>query len=270
MKSIVYIIFALSLLSVCACGGADNARQQAETRQREDSAALKVGVLPTEDCLPVILAGRMRLYDTLGVSVRLKYYKALSECGRALKDSLVEGAVIDSTLMAWLNGQGVGLSSELRTDMHWQLLTAKKARISRLSQLVDKIIAADSHGESHRLAELAIDSLTRKGQLVFIVQVEDLGVRLSMLNTGNVDAAMLPEPYASKARKAGARVIGQVKSRPAGVVAFREKAMRSETRQKQLELFKKAVAMAKDSISINGLSHYKELMDMKYLEIYRK
>jgi hypothetical protein len=38
---------------------------------------------------------------------------------------------------------------------------------------------------------------------VYIIQVEDLKVRLKMLTTGNVDAAMLPEPYATMAVKQG-------------------------------------------------------------------
>ena len=129
-----------------------------------------------------------------------------------------------------------------------------------MEQLVDKIIAADSHGESHRLAELAIDSLLNKGQLVFIVQVEDLNIRLNMLNSGNVDAALLPEPYATRARKQGAKVIGRVRSKPAGVLAMRTGAMQHEARKQQYELFLRAVAIAKDSIRQYGATHY-----IKYL-----
>jgi hypothetical protein len=69
--------------------------------------------------------------------------------------------------------------------------------------LNDKVIAADKEGHSYDLARMAVDSLLNAKQPVFIIQVEDLMVRLKMLTTGNVDAAMLPEPYATMAVKQG-------------------------------------------------------------------
>lgn len=266
MKTIVYIIICIFLVSLSyGCDSEEAVRRQtlAERQRllREDSAALKIGVLPTEDCLPVVVAAQLRLYDTLGVPVHLRHYRAMSECRKALCDSLVEGAVIDSTLLSQLNDGGEWLQGGLAVPMQWRFLTSKKARISRLDQMSDKIIAADSHGESHRLAEQAIDSLLKKNQLVFIVQVEDLDVRCKMLSSGNVDAALLPEPFATKAVKQGARVITAVKSRPYGVVALRKKAMQDTTRQQQYRLFLKAVAIAKDSIRQYGKNHY-----MQYLK----
>jgi hypothetical protein len=85
----------------------------------------------------------------------------------------------------------------------FKLVTSKKARIKRISQLNDKVIAADKEGHSYDLARMAVDSLLNAKQPVFIIQVEDLMVRLKMLTTGNVDAAMLPEPYATMAVKQG-------------------------------------------------------------------
>lgn len=261
MRNILYtLLFLLLLPLIFACSGEEEAarmsKAEREAMRREDSAALKIGVLPTEDCLPIVVAKELHLFDTLGVSVHLRHYNALSECRIALRDSLVEGAVIDSVLMSDLREGGTPLYKGMPIAMQWQFLTSKKARVSRLEQMADKTIAADSHGETHRLAELAIDSLQKKGQLVFIVQVEDLNVRLKMLTSGNVDAALLPEPFATKARQQGAVVIDKVKSKPCGVLALRTDAMKPQSRKDQYKLFVKAVGIANDSIKLYGKEKY--------------
>lgn len=261
MKNLLYTIFCICLVQFfCCCDNEEEQRRanQAErdSLRRQDSAALKVGVMPTLDCLPIVVAKELRLFDTLGVDVHLRYYHALSECRKALTDSIVEGAAIDSLLMNQIKAQGIGLTSALKTDLSWQFLTAKKARISRIAQMSDKIIGADSHGMSHYIAENAIDSMLRHKNYVFIVQVEDVRVRQDMLYNGNIDAALLPEPFATKAIQQGAKVISSVKSKPCGVVAFRNSAMRNKTRQQQRDLFIKAIKIAKDSIKQYGQDRY--------------
>lgn len=261
MKRLLYVlIIVIQVFVAFSCNGEEERRRQSQAEKdslrRADSMALKIGVMPTEDCLPIVVAKELGLFESCGVDVHLRRYHALSECRKSLTDSLVEGAVIDTTLMAQLNADGQWLYSGLKTNLTWQFLTAKKARITRLDQLSDKMIGADSHGESHRLAEQAIDSLLRKKQHVFIIQIEDPRVRLEMLTTGNVDVALLPEPFAAKARKTGAHVITAVKSKPAGVLAFRSSAMKHPTRKKQQTAFLKAIEIANDSIKRYGKNAY--------------
>lgn len=254
----------LLLMSMMACGG-ETAEQRTkrvrEEERRADSAALKIGVMPTEDCLPIVVAKNLRLFDTLGVDVRLRKYHALSECRHALTGKKVEGAAIDSTLMAVLRDKGMHLYNGRNTNLSWKFLTAKKARITRVDQLDDKMIGADSHGESHRLAEEVIAPLLQKKMHVFIIQVEDLRVRMDMLINGNVDAALLPEPFASRAIRHGAQWMESVKSTPKGVVAFRTEAMKTRARRHQQEMFVKALDIAEDSIREYGKAQYMKLLN---------
>ena len=244
------VLLATAGMTMVSCEDAEKqeriSREQREAERKADSAALKIAVLPTMDCLPIVVAKELRLFDTLNVDVRLRKYNALSECRKALKDGIVEGA---------------------DTNMTFRLLTAKKARLSRISQLSDKMIAADRDGISKKMAEAAIDSMLRKKQHIFIVQVEDLNVRYDMLQNGNIDAAMLPEPYATRAIKIGAREISMkpyykdtVKA--TGVV-FREEVMKHPDRQKQKALFDKALKAAKDSIQRYGAEGYVKFLSWK-------
>lgn len=251
----------LLLLSIISCNilftscvdEEEKARLSKAEKERlriEDSLALKVAILPTSDCDAIRLADSLHIFDTLGVDVNLRHYNALSECRIALMKNMVEGAVVDSVLADVLKDKdSVSLTLGPATSLSWKIITSKKSRIVRTEQLVDKIIAADSHGYSHKFAEQLIDSLVKKQKNVYIIQCEDLNVRTKMLSTGNVDAAFLPEPFASAAIKSGGKVLMDYTSKPKGVIAFRKKALADKRINQQYDLFLKGLAIAKDSLA---------------------
>ena len=249
-----FIILLLSVLScnmfLISCDDEEEkvrlSKAEREKLRIEDSLALKIGILPTSDCDAIRRADSLGIFDSLGVDVHIRHYNALSECRIALKFNLVEGAVVDSVLVDVLKDKdSVALTLGPATSLSWKLLTSTKSRIVRAEQLVDKIIAADSHGYTRKYAEMVTDSLIKKQKNVYIIQCEDVNVRTKMLTTGNVDAAFLPEPFASSAIKSGARVLRDYSSQSKGVIAFRKKALADKRIKQQYELFLKGVEIAK-------------------------
>ena len=235
-----FITVTLLLVSSCTNDKSEQT-EKAKYDAHADSAALHVAIMPVDECLPAIVAKNIGIFDSLGVDVRLKQYRAVSECQRAMEEKRVEGTIVDSAVT-------------------WRFLTAKRSRISRREQLADKIIGADMKGATYALAKTTTDSLEKKGEMVYIVQVEDLKVRYDMLHVGNVDAALLPEPFATKALQEGARELKLPKSASTpgrGTYQFKADALKSPERQRQIELFQKALAVAQDSISRFGKDHYR-------------
>lgn len=255
------IILIASLIALIACNVCLASCDNEETKQRmsraererlckEDSLALKIGVLPTSDCDAVRLADSLNIFDSLGVTVHLRKYGSLSECRIALRSKLVEGAFIDSVLADVIEKKDTtALTLGPATSLSWQLLTSKKARVVRKEQLADKIIASDSHGASKTFAENMADSLKKDKKTVFIVQCEDPVVRMKMLSHGNVDAALLPEPYSTEVMKSGTRLLADYSKQKKGVVAFRSSALKDKRIKKQYDLFLKGYAIALDSIA---------------------
>ena len=224
-------------------------RAERERLRMEDSLSLKIAVLPTSDCDVIRLADSMRVFDSLGVVVHLKTYHSLSECREALRKKRVEGAFIDSVLAkVIMERDTTALTLGPATTLAWKLLTAKKARVVRKDQLGDKILAADSHGASKALAENMTDSLKKQDKTLFVLQCEDPMVRMKMLAHGNVDAALLPEPFATQVMKYGTRILYDYSGSPKGVVAFRSSCLRDKRIKKQYELFLRGFSIANDSI----------------------
>lgn len=264
MKKIIPLI--IICLMLIACGNSYEEKQQLTRAEKVrldsiDRASLKVGVMPTLDCLPLYIAKEEQLFDTLGVTVHLKAFTAQMDCDTALIGGSVEGSITDLVRARRLEEKGVSLSYPIATNTYWQLITNKKARISELKQLSDKMIAITRYSATDRLATLAIDSAKPKYD-VYRVQINDVKVRLNMLLNNEMDAMLLTEPQATKAHIEGNKVLmdSQNKNIHWGVFAFRNKSLESGSRQTQLRLFIKAYNMAVDSINKNGLQHYEKVI----------
>lgn len=268
MRKITLLACALLALAFFVGSCVDQAERQRRLSKAEklrldsiDKASLKVGVMPTLDCLPLFVASDARLFDTLGVIVHLKYFTAQMDCDTALERGRVEGAITDLVRAGHLQKKGTALYFPIATDTYWQLITNKKARVSELKQLSDKMIAITRNSATDYLANVAIDSAKPKFD-VYRVQINDVFIRLKMLLNNEMDAVLLTEPQATKARieKNPILMDSRDKGLHFGAFAFREKAMRTPERKKQMKLFLKAYNMAVDSINKNGFMHYSKLL----------
>jgi NitT/TauT family transport system substrate-binding protein len=148
------------------------------------------------------------------------------------------------------------------TPAYWQLITNRNSRIRQLKQLDDKMVAMTRYSVTDMLADRAVDSAKLDKDHVFKVQVNDLFVRMQMLQNNIMDALCLTEPQATWARSMKNTVILDTRSLDwqMGVVAFRDKEMQRQARREQFDLFVKAYNQACDSINKYGLKHYRELI----------
>ena len=269
MKRLLY--FLTAVLVVASCGPSYEEKRRTIHKERmqrlkEDSAALKVAVMPTMDCLPLFVAKAEHLFS--GVDVRLKLFTAQMDCDTALAGGSVEGAVTDLVRAERLQKQGTSLRYVTSTGAYWQLYSNRMARITKLPQLDDKMVGMTRYSATALLADAAVDSARLKPERVFKIQLNDVDVRLKMLLNGEIDAVMLTEPQASLARQAHHRML--MDSRKAGVqlgvVAFREKSLADKTRREQLDVFLKGYNQAVDSLNHHGLSRYRNLV-VKYCHV---
>ena len=269
MKRLLPMIVALVLLAACGQSYEETKRISREQRReawRKDSAALKIAVMPTLDCLPLYVAQQYELFDTVNGGVRLKFYNAQMDCDTAIQRGRVEGAMTDLVRAMRIDKQGLKMRYVAATNAYWQLVTNRNARIKQLKQLDDKMVAMTRFSATDLLTDCARDSVKLLAERVYKVQINDLNVRMQMLQNNEIDALWLPEPLATQARVMKHPVV--LDSRDVklqlGVLAFREKEMRRQVRAKQLQLFTKAYNQACDSINKYGVAHYRDILLDRY------
>lgn len=273
LPQILVVALAASWVVSCGSGGDPHkASREAKARQMaEERAALKVGVMPTLDCLPIYLLHDSLLYDTAKADIRLRRFTAHMDIDTALAGGSVQVGVSDMVRAAFLGRRGTYLKSLTGTNAYWSLLTVKDLQIDSLAKLADKTIAMTRHSATDLLTE----DVRKRAKLkapAYAVQINDVALRLKMLSNAQIETAWLSEPQLTQAKLAGARVLvdGSKDSLRMGVLVYHESpdddfALRAQ----QLDEFQNAYRRACRAISENGLAHYAPLLK-KYMGLDAK
>lgn len=263
IEKLKHILYFIALLLLCACSKEQPKEEvQQVTVGGLDDDVLRIAVTPTLDCLPLYLAQQKGWFDHEGVSVQLIPYQAQMDQDTAIVRSRVHGMTTDTVRMDWLKQNGTSVEQVAKTTLSWQLITNKAARLTLLTQLDDKMVAMTRHSATDMLAQQIIEKSGLEPEHVFRIQINDINVRLSMLQNGIMDAMFLPEPQATVARTEGHPVLMSTDEtgQHLGVLVFRSDVMADTAMHSRVERFVKVWQQASDSIAARGLTNYRSLI----------
>lgn len=281
-KMLIGMVVAL-LIGGCGLSYDEEKRQKQEKRTREfreDSAALKVAVMPTLDCLPLFVAEDREMFDTV-VDIRLKYFTAQMDCDTALQRGRVEMAVSDLVRAERMKGEKVKgekskgekvkggklkLNYLTATNAYWLLIGNRNQRITDLKHLDDHMLAMTRYSVTDLLGDLAVDSAKLKPERVFRIQVNDVNVRLDMLANNEMDALLMTQPQVTQALLQKHHVLLDTRKldMQMGVIVEDSVVMSQPNRQRQREVLIKGYNMACDSLNQYGVKHYLDIIRKYY------
>ena len=268
MKRINYLLI-LAVLTLVSCGKSDKElqaeRQAQKVAEREAyQKAYKIAVMPTMDCLPAYLLKDSLLYDTAKVDIRLCRFNAQMDCDTAMIGGSVQAAFSDLVRTERLKHRNKVLMHYLTdTNLNWQLIADKDSKLKQLSDLSDKIVAMTRFSGTDLLTDMAVKKAKPKYQ-VFRVQVNDVLVRLAMLQNHEIDAYWFSEPQITKALSADNNSLFNSEDAGVhlGVVAIMDKVRRQDEEAAFAEAYDKAV----EQINKNGVKYYSALIQ-KYMKV---
>lgn len=268
MKRINYLLI-LAVLTLVSCGKSDKElqaeRQAQKLAEREAyQKAYKIAVMPTMDCLPAYLLKDSLLYDTAKVDIRLCRFNAQMDCDTAMIGGSVQAAFSDLVRTERLKHRNKVLMHYLTdTNLNWQLIADKDSKLKQLSDLSDKIVAMTRFSGTDLLTDMAVKKAKPKYQ-VFRVQVNDVLVRLAMLQNHEIDAYWFSEPQITKALAADNNSLFNSEDAGVhlGVVAIMDKVRRQDEEAAFAAAYDKAV----EQINKNGVKYYSALIQ-KYMKV---
>ena len=244
-----------------ACNGKGNAPQNQSERQTTNDSTLRIAVMPTLDCLPLYVADATGMFGEEHINVRLMKYTAQMDCDTAILRGRVQGVFTDLVRAQRLRQKGVNLHEVGATNLHWQLISNRNARLKDVRQLGDKMVGMTRFSATDFLTADLIDRSKPKNE-VFRIQVNNVFIRLKMLVGYEIDAAFMPEPQATVARMGKNNVLADTKTKDIrlGVAVFSMAAKDQKKVRQALPAFVKAYDRACDSLNIRGIQHYADLL----------
>lgn len=200
MRKLIYVFLCLLTIGLCgACGQANKVADE------DDSMMLKLGVMPTVDCLPFYYADSVGLFDSLGVDVRLITFGAAIDADTAFWGGGIDGVVSDLVKECVWRERGDSVHVAMCGDLRLWLVTSQTARIVRAESMKEKIVGITRNSAVDFFLDRVLEEAKFKSIDVNKPQINDIRLRTLMVDQNQYDGAILPEPYASEAVARGAR-----------------------------------------------------------------
>ncbi len=235
----------------------------------EKSEKIKVGILPIEDSLPLVVAKEEGFFEKHGLNVEIVSFNSALERDAALMAGEVDAVITDPLAVIMLRDKGydvriVSICLGKKPDEGvFAILAAPNSTINSIEDLNGKEIAISSN----TIIEYVTDVMLAKYGINYTkVEIKQIPVRMRTLLDGKVDAATLPEPLASYVVSQGAKLVVsdamENESITQTVIAFRGEFV--DGRKSELKEFMKAYEEA-----VKAINSDKDKYRQKFIEIAR-
>lgn len=169
-----------------------------------DSTTLKIGVMPSVDYLPIAVAQREGFFKR---PVELIRFASPMERDAALQTAEVDASVTDYMGAMLLHAKGLPVRLASACQGSFRLVFGRKETLTDIPSLAGKQVGLSSNTLIDYATERALVDASGKPLAYERVEVQKIPLRLEMLRSGDLDAAILPEPFASIGQALGLHTI---------------------------------------------------------------
>jgi len=194
------VLVALLTASLAGCG-------------TEEPTTLKMALLPIVDVLPMYVAEQNGYFEAQDIQVELVPVKSAQE-----RDALIQAGEVDGMLT---DVPGVGLFNQETVQVKivatarraypgsplFRLLAAPGSQIDAAIDLAGVKIGISQNTVIEYITDRMLEKSGLGTDQIAIEEIKDIPVRFEQLMNGQLQAATLPDPLASGAIVAGARLV---------------------------------------------------------------
>jgi NitT/TauT family transport system substrate-binding protein len=239
---LVVLTLVLGALAVSACaqptaapGGVDTPAAQvtpAQVASSGEQPTVKIAVLPILDALPMYVAQQEGLFEKNGIKVEFIPAASAAERDQIFASGQVDGMINDSVSTLFYNQdqpqiQIVRMARTATSDFpQYQVLASPKSGFTSVQDLKNVEIGISQGTVIEYITERLLEAEGLKPEEIKTIAVPKIADRMTLLESGELKAATLPDPLSSLARQSGATLIVDDTKHPEygySVYSFRKK-----------------------------------------------
>jgi NitT/TauT family transport system substrate-binding protein len=204
-----WIIPILLALTLSSCGGAP-----------AEMVTLKIGVLPILDALPMYVADSQGYFAEQGVTVEFVPVASAAERDQLMQAGQIDGMINDlvSTMLYNKDQTQIVVVSFARIATadfpQYRVLAAKDSGIETVADLAGVPIGVSEGTVIEYTTDRLLEAEGLTSDEIVVLAVPKIPDRLALLDSGELQAANLPDPLSSLAIQSGAKVIIDDTSHP--------------------------------------------------------
>lgn len=238
-------LLLVAALALAGCGGL-----------APEPAALRLGMLPILDALPFYVADAEGLFAAEGVQVEFVPVASAAERDQLMQAGQIDGMINDliSTLLYNRDGVQIVIVRFARTATpdfpQYRILAAAGSGLSEPSDLRGVAIGISEGTVIQYVTERLLEAEGLAPSDIVTVAVPRIADRMSLLRSGELQAATLPDPLSSLALQDGASVVLDDSAHPEygnSVLSFRAAVVRE--RPEQVRRFLAALERAIEAVN---------------------
>ncbi|WP_052081939.1 ABC transporter substrate-binding protein [Porphyromonas macacae] len=185
------LILGATLLTGCS-GGKKKVSDAGNT-----VPALRIGAMSSMDYLPFVVALEQGVYDSLGLKLEIVPFFSANDRDAALMAEQIDGTVTDYTGAMMQHAGGLPVKMVMKLNGLFSMMTAPGKNINSLAELKGKQIAVSNNTVIHYVTSQMLELAGLMPQDIEIVDINKIPLRLEMLSAGQIDATLLPDPFAT-------------------------------------------------------------------------
>lgn len=254
MKNIFRVLIALTILTIAGCS------------PQSSEAPLKVAVLPVLDSLPLYVAQEQGYFAAEGLQVELVPVGSAPERDQLMQSGQIDGMLNELVTTLYYNRSGsqVKIVRFARTATAeypvFRILAARDSGITVPADLKGVEIGVSQGTVIEYMADRVLQNAGLKADEIKKIAVPKIADRTALLESGELKAAVMPDPLASLLMQKGAVLVIDDTTLPevsTSVYAFNNAAITD--RSKDIEAFLRAVEKAVTDINADP-ARFNDLM----------
>lgn len=174
---------------------------------------MKIGTLPVLQALPLFVAEKIGLLHFNDVKVELVMFNTASEKDIALSSGVIDGYFGDLLTPIVLEGNGknvsiVATNYDTRDDRRMFGILAKPgSKFLSINDLAGVPVAISSNSVVHYVFDNLMSKAGIPAEKRELLESKNIGLRMQLLLSGQIEAAALPEPLVTMAQSKGAVIL---------------------------------------------------------------